>query len=166
MLIIKALLSGLTGFSLCSADISGIVTDTSGTIPLSGATVKLERGGQTAMTAVDGRFALVVGSAILSGPGNRLIKSGLSATTHRGLLYVNVTEKSAVEIAFFNLNGKALSTVRKTMDAGMHSIALPQRGAGVYLYKVKSGSNELLLKANSIEGGSQGSGESVQGFLA
>jgi hypothetical protein len=45
MIIIKALLTGLVGVSLCMANISGIVTDT-GTTPISGAVVQLEKGGQ------------------------------------------------------------------------------------------------------------------------
>ena len=49
MILIKALLAGLAGVSLCMADISGIVTDT-GTTPISGAVVQLENGGQPVTT--------------------------------------------------------------------------------------------------------------------
>jgi hypothetical protein len=51
MLSIKAFLTGLTGVSFCMANISGTVTDT-GTAPVAGAIVQLEKGGQTANTGV------------------------------------------------------------------------------------------------------------------
>ena len=166
MLGIKALLMVLAGYSVCSADISGIVTDTGGAIPLSQAAVKLEKSGQTATTATDGRFTLVTGSSILSRQDNEVGKFKPAATIRNGLLYLNVIKKSAVTITVFNLNGKALSTVRKTVDAELHSIPLPQSGAGVFVYKVQTGGNELLLKGNSIAGASQAAAVSVQNFFS
>jgi uncharacterized protein (TIGR02145 family) len=166
MFIIKVLLSGLIGFSLCMADIGGIVTDTSGITPLSGAAVKLEKGGQTATTGADGRFTLLISTAILPRPDNQFFRSKLSATIHNSLLQVNVVEKSAVEITIFNYNGKALSTVHRIMDIGTYSLTLPHVGAGVYLYKVKSGSNELVLKNNSIGGVLQGADISGKGAFS
>ena len=76
---------------------------------------------------------------------------------------MTIAERSVVEVATFDLNGKALSTVRQTMDAGSHSIALPYRGAGIYLYKVKSGNNEFVLKGNAVGGVSSGSAVLSQG---
>jgi hypothetical protein len=156
---IKALLTGLRqtfGVSLCMANISGVVTDT-GSTPISGAVVQLEKGGQTATTGADGSFTLATSTAILPVNG-KLLPNGLSAGITGNLMTLTIAERSAVEVATFDLNGKALSTVRQTLDAGSHSIALPQRSAGVYLYKVKSGNGELLLKGNSVGGASSGSG--------
>ena len=65
MIPIKVLLTGLAGVSLSMANISGIVTDT-GSTPIAGAVVKLEKGGQTATTAADGSFTLAC-KAILPG---------------------------------------------------------------------------------------------------
>jgi uncharacterized protein (TIGR02145 family) len=161
MVLIKALLTGLTGASLCMADISGTVTDT-GTTPIAGAVVQLEKGGQTATTGADGGFTLVVSTAILSGKSTSL-PNGLSAGISGTMLNVTIAERSAVEVATFDLNGKAFSTVRKTLDAGSHSIALPQRGAGIYLYKVKAGNNAFVLKGNSVGGLSSGSSVFSQG---
>jgi hypothetical protein len=42
-------MAGLFGVAICMASISGIVTDT-GNVPISGAVVQLEQGGQTAIT--------------------------------------------------------------------------------------------------------------------
>jgi uncharacterized protein (TIGR02145 family) len=152
MIPIKALLTGLVGVSLCMANIGGIVTDT-GSTPISGATVQLEKGGQTATTGADGSFTLVTSTAILPGKG-KLMPNGLSAGISGNLMTLTIGERSTVEIATFDLNGKALSMMRKTMDAGRNSITLPQRSAGVYLYKVKSGNGELLFKGNSVGGAS------------
>jgi uncharacterized protein (TIGR02145 family) len=136
--------------------ISGIVTDTGGT-PISGAAVQLEKGGETATTGTDGRFTLTLSTAVLPGKNNLSLQNTLSAIIHKGLLWVNVAAKSPVEITTFDITGKALSTVRRSMEAGTHGIALPYRGAGIYLYKVKSGNSELVLKGNSVGKVSSGS---------
>jgi hypothetical protein len=160
MTILKALLAGLMGASLCMADISGLVTDTSGTIPISGAAVQLEKGGQAATTGNDGSFTLA-GIVGIAGPCRKSLPRYLSAAIHNGLLCVNVAQKSAVEIAAFALNGKALSTVHKIIDAGTHSIALPRTEPGVYLYKVKAGNTAFVLRSYSL--GREYSGK-VAGF--
>jgi uncharacterized protein (TIGR02145 family) len=161
MVSIKTVLTGLFGVSLCMADISGIVTDT-GTTPLGGAVVRLEKGGQTATTGADGSFTLVVNAVILPGTG-RLLPNALSARISGKMLNVTLAERSVVEVATFDLGGKALLAVRQTMGAGSHSIALPQQGAGVYLNKVKSGNREFVLKGNSVDGGSSVSEAFFQG---
>ena len=58
MISIKALLSGLMLTSLCMANISGIVTDLSSNFPIVGALVKLEKGGQSAISDGDGKFTI------------------------------------------------------------------------------------------------------------
>ena len=161
MIFSKALLKGLIGASLCMANISGIVTDT-GTTPISGAVVLLEKGGQTETTGSDGRFTLIVGStAILPGNG-RLLPNGLSARISDNLLTVSISERAAVEVETFDLNGKSLSIVRQTMATGTHSIVLPQRNAGIYLYRVKAGHNEFVIKGNSVNAVSSMSAVSSQ----
>ena len=160
MILIKAMLTGLAGVSLCMANISGIVTDT-GTTPISGAVVQLEKGGQPVTTGADGSFTLVA-TAIIPVKG-KLLPNGMSARISGNLMTVTVAERSAVEIATFDLTGKALSIVRQPMEAGAHYIALPYRGAGIYLFKVKAGNNEFLLKGNLVGGASSGNGVFSQG---
>jgi Fibrobacter succinogenes major domain (Fib_succ_major). len=161
-LIIKGLLAGLTGVSLCMANISGIVTDT-GTTPIAGVVVQLEKGGQTATTGSDGRFTLsVVGTTILHGKSTS-IPNGLSAGIAGNLMTITIAQRSAIEVATFDLNGKWLTTVRKTLDAGSHSLSLPYRGAGIYLYKVNAGNSEFVLKGTAVGGISSGSSATSQG---
>jgi uncharacterized protein (TIGR02145 family) len=155
MVPIKTLLSGLFGVSLCIADISGIVTDT-GTTLLAGAVVQLEKGGQTATTGADGSFTLVVSTAILPGDGKPLLAGlfkGISGTT----LNVMIAERTVVEVATFDISGKSLSIILKTLDAGSRSLSLPYHGAGIYLYKVKVGNSEIVLKGNTVSGAASGS---------
>jgi uncharacterized protein (TIGR02145 family) len=151
MIPIKVILTGLAGVSLCMANISGIVTDT-GTTPIPGAVVQLEKGGQKDTTDADGRFTLVIGTTEILSGASKLLLNGLSARITRNLMTVMISEKAAVEVATFDLSGKALSIVRKTMDAGSHSLSLPYQGAGIYLYKVKSGNRECVLKGNAVGG--------------
>ena len=162
MVLLKASLTGLVGVSLCMANISGIVTDT-GTTRLAGVVVQLEKGGQKDTTDGNGSFSLAIGTTgIIPEPGN-LLPNGLSARISGNLMTVTIVERSAVEVAAFDLNGKAISNVRQTMDAGIHSISLPQRGTGIYLYKVTSGNSEIVLKANSVGGISSENSVSSQG---
>jgi uncharacterized protein (TIGR02145 family) len=161
MLPIKVVLTGLLGVSACMANISGVVTDT-GSTPIPGAVVQLETGGWTATTGADGSFTLSASTGILPVNG-KLLPNGLSAGITGNLMTMAIGERAAVEVATFDLNGKALSNVRQTMETGVHTIALPQRSAGVYLYKVKSGNGEVVLKGNSVGRGSSGSGVTAQG---
>ena len=162
MLRIKALLAGFAGASLCMANISGTVTDTGGTMPIAGAVVQLEKGGQLDTTDAEGNFTLTTTTAVLPVKGKQLL-SGMSARISGNVLNVTIADRSAVEVTTFDLNGKAISTMRKTLNAGSQSIALLPRSAGIYLYKVKAGNNELVLKGNSVDGVLSGSAVSSQG---
>lgn len=161
MVPIKALLTGLIGVSICMANISGTVTDT-GTTPISGAVVQLEKGGQTATTGADGSFTLVTSAVVFRGK-SASIPNGLSAGISCDLMTVTIAQRADVEVATFDLTGKAILMVRKSLDPGNHSILLPYHGTGIYLYKVKSGNSEFVLKGNSVSGVSSGIAVSSQG---
>jgi uncharacterized protein (TIGR02145 family) len=159
---IKALLAGFAGVSICMANISGIVTDTGGTTLIAGAVVQLEKGGQLDTTDADGNFTLTTTTAVLPVNGKQLL-SGMFARISGNVLNVTIAERSAVEVTTFDLNGKAIFTMRKTLNAGNQSIALLPRSAGIYLYKVKAGNNELVLKGNAVDGVLSGSAVASQG---
>jgi hypothetical protein len=161
---IKALYAVLAVVSVGMAQsvyIRGTVTGTGG-VALSGALVKLEKGGQTDTTASNGSFTLAGDAAGIGSQINPSRPRKLSATVRNGWVYVNIAEKSTVEITTFNLNGKAVSAVLRTMDAGPHALALPRRGAGVYWSKVKAGSSELVIKSILIGGVVQGTTGATQ----
>jgi len=163
MLTTKAFLTGLAAASVSMAAISGIVVkDTIGTIPISGAVVQLEKGGQTATTGSDGRFTLA-STSILPRKTEQSLQHNFSVAMQNGSLRLNVAGKSVVEVTTFDLNGKALSSVRRPMDPGTHSITLPYRGEGIYLCKVKVGKNESSLKINSVVGVSLAGAVTSQG---
>jgi uncharacterized protein (TIGR02145 family) len=161
---IKAVLAGLIAASVSMAAISGKVTDTSGTVAISGALVQLEKGGQSVTTGPEGLFSLSGSTAIIPEKGLLSEPQNPLATIRNGLLWVNVAEKSAVEVSTFDLSGKAFSIMRRTMEAGMNSIAAPYRGKGVYLTKVKSGNREIVLKGNYVDGVLFGSAVYSQGL--
>jgi len=124
------------------------VTDTGGT-PIAMAAVMLEKHGYKDTTDVTGNF-LLTGAVGINDQINQQIPYKLSAAIKNSLLFINIQEKSAVEITTYTLQGKVISAINKTMDAGTHSIALPHVGAGVYFYKIKAGSSEFVLKDISI----------------
>ena len=163
MTVPRSLLIGICAVSVCvaqSINISGKVTDTGGT-PLSGAMVKLVNAGLTATTGADGNFTLT--STCVHGQNNQSLTHRLSAAIHNGVLYVNLQEESDVEITTFTLQGKVIAKLKRTMGAGTNFLELPMRSAGVYLYKVKFGSSEFMIKSPLIDGISHGTATSVQG---
>jgi len=159
-----AFLSVLIVVPLCLGDISGIVTDTAGTTPISGVIVQLENGGQRDTTGADGTFTLGITTAIRWGNGGS-IPNGICAKISNNTLSVTVAQKSAVEIDRFDLSGKLLSRIQQTMTAGTHSIPFPQMGAGVYLYRIRAGEEQFMLKCSSIGKAAQVTPQSVQGTL-
>ena len=161
MNIIKALLGGLASFLRCMADISGTVTDT-GATPIPGSLVQLETGGQSAITGLDGSFTLIVATGVVSGEGNRPFWHNPLARIRGQLMCVNVPEKSAVEITSFDFSGKTLSRVGRTMHAGANSIVLPNRAAGIYLYRVAFGNRAFVIKSISAGTVMSGSAEHTQ----
>jgi uncharacterized protein (TIGR02145 family) len=152
---IKTFLTGLVGVSLCMADISGIVTDT-GATPLAGAVVQLEKGGQTATTGADGRFTLILSTAILPGNGNPVL-TVYSYGIFGNKFNMRIAERAAIKVTTFDISGKALSMVHKTLDAGNHSLSLPCHGTGIYLYKVNLGNSEFVLKGTTVSAVASGS---------
>jgi uncharacterized protein (TIGR02145 family) len=164
--IIAAGLFGLTSHSPCYGDITGIVTDASGTVPLSGAVVKLEKGNQAATTGADGKFTLAVSAAAFFPPEQRFVSPGLSATIHNGVLCVKVAEKGPVRLTVFDLNGKVLFTIRRTMNEGVNSLVLPVGRNGILLYRIVSGSDEVLLKGNLQGGKTVSAGDPIHDLLA
>ncbi len=150
----KTLLAVSIAATVCTAqnvNISGTVTDTGGTA-IEGAIVLLEKGGLADTTGADGSFTLTGTTGINDGV-NESKPHTLSATINNGLMRINIAEKSAVEINTYTLQGKVVSSIKKTLGAGAHSIKLPHLGAGVYMYQVKIGSERLLIKNCSISGG-------------
>jgi uncharacterized protein (TIGR02145 family) len=161
MFVYKSMLAGLVSYSLCMANISGKVTDSAG-IGIAGAIVKLEKGGLLDTTESNGRFIFTIGFTSISSQINQSLPNKMSAIIHNGLLQVNVVEKTALEITTFNLNGKVLSSVAQSLGVGRHTIKMPYRGAGIYLYNLKVGNNELVLKGNVIGGLQYGNSVTAQ----
>ncbi|MGE5670835.1 MAG: FISUMP domain-containing protein [Fibrobacterota bacterium] len=153
--ITKVSLAGLIGISLCMANISGIVMDT-GKVPIAGAIVQLEKGGQTATTGVDGSFTIVLTTGILP-EKDKFLFNNISAMITGNVLKVKLVERSEIVISAFDLNGKLISSMCKTFNAGSHSITPSDFGSGIHLYKVKIRDSEFVLKHNAAGGVSFGS---------
>jgi uncharacterized protein (TIGR02145 family) len=159
---VKALISVLIVASVSIAQgikISGKVTERTGTA-ISGALVKLEKGGQTAITGADGNFTLLGNAGSVRQFSASLPYMRFTLT--KNSLRFDVDRKSAVEITIYTLQGKTLSKIQETIDIGSHCVALPRKGAGVYLYKIKSENSEFLTKISSFGRASGSVPESIQ----
>ncbi|MFC1584593.1 T9SS type A sorting domain-containing protein [Fibrobacterota bacterium] len=133
-------------------NISGMVINSSSeAIPV--ASVELENAGLTAVTGTDGRFSLTSATDIYSYQAS---PSALKAAIYNGLMSIKVIEQSEVTVTTYSLQGKELTALQRTMEAGTHSLRLPQIEAGIYFFKVTSGGSEVLLKGSSLGGSPQG----------
>jgi len=150
MSILKAIFAVLISVSASlSLDITirGTVTDT-GITPLSGAVVKLEKYGLNTTTDSHGKFTL--SGAVGINPGfKQLHPQWLSILIHNGTARLTVPEKTSVKIITYTIQGKAVSSIQKTLDAGTNAISLPNKGTGVYVYKITAGKNESFFKSLS-----------------
>ncbi len=145
-------ISAAPGFAQdASVNLRGTVTDSAGT-PISAATVKLEGKGITATSAADGSFTLTSGT---SANRNDLGRVPM-VTLREGLLFLSVEEKSEVTVIAFGLKGEILSTLRRVVDAGSRTLALPRLESGVCFFRVKVGDRETLVSAFSLGSKSQG----------
>jgi hypothetical protein len=141
----------LPSLAQVAVNISGTVKDSSGA-PIAGAAIVLETSGLTATSGSDGKFTVSRGtSAVNAGAVPRMPLAAL----HGGSLFLSVPEKSTVTITAFGLEGKALASLERRVDAGSHGFplaGLPQAGSGVRFYHVKSGADEITVNAVSMEG--------------
>ncbi|MDB5051942.1 MAG: putative secreted protein [Fibrobacteres bacterium] len=134
------------GLRAQSIGISGIVTDSAGT-PISGAGLRLENAGLTATTGADGRFSLATGTAIHSARPQEAM-----AVIREGSLFLSLPEKSDITITAYGLRGNAVSSIRRRLEAGSHSVQPPGIGSGVCFYRIASETYEIVVRAVSIEG--------------
>lgn len=150
MVMVKTILSIATAVSVGMAAISGKVTDTSGA-PLAGAEVKLEQGGQKAASGTDGSFKLEISTGIgggnyLSGPASHPLPVAMEG----GMLRMSLLSASVVEVTSFDFSGRTIATVRRALDPGVRSLALPRGASGVHLYRVTIGAAVFILKAAGV----------------
>jgi len=137
--------------------ISGIVTDT-GTAPLPGAVVKLEKNGLTATTGADGAFTLTNVGIIANGGVFKGIN--ISASINNGFIHLHLREKGIVEIITYTLKGETVFNLKRTLDGGSYKYALPELGNCVCVHRINHGTSTFLLKSTMIDG-AQGKGGSV-----
>jgi uncharacterized protein (TIGR02145 family) len=157
----KSLLVLFAVISVCFAqtyNICGIVTDT-GTTPLSGAMVKLEKAGLTATSGADGRFTLK-NSVGTREKTFQQTSQYPGVSLHNNLLRLDLPEPSVVSVGVYSIQGKLFSTVRKTVGAGTSTVPGDRIHAGMYIYRVKidplspslqRDGREVVLRGASVE---------------
>lgn len=134
-------------------NISGIITDSAGA-PIAAAAIALVTSGLTATSGADGKFTVTRGTSRINarpGPQTPL------ASIQGGSLFLSVPEKTTVTITAFGLEGRALASLERSVDAGSRNLPLPQAGSGVRFYHVKYGASEITVNAVSMEGSLPGS---------
>lgn len=126
-------------------NISGTVINMTDS-PIKGAYVFLEKSGQSATTTTNGEFVLA-GAVNVNDKITKHKFNDIPIIIKNGLLCVNATKKTYIEILTYNLSGKIVYLIQKNVDAGQSYIPLKNTGAGLYLHKVKYENNILLIKS-------------------
>jgi uncharacterized protein (TIGR02145 family) len=112
------------------------------------------------------------GSFSLTGYEGTLIRANQpspqrqSVVIHNGVLSINATGNSALEITIYDLKGQAIASTRKRLDVGTNLLLLPRTGTGIFLYRVKIDKNEFLIKGTSVSGVVGGNEVSLQNHSA
>lgn len=136
-------------------NIRGRVIDSAGS-NLEGAVVYLEKYGYKDTTGGDGSFTLT-GAVGINSHQYQPFPIKISASIKNKTLYIGVFERTTLEIQTYNIQGKIISEVKRTVNSGMHLIPLPSRSSGVYFNKIKTSKNEFVLKSNVLGPTSYGS---------
>ena len=127
-------------------NISGIVKD-SADVGIEGAIVKLENAGIITTTLKDGCFTLNGIPTNNQRQNPARLSNGTIFTLSNGHLHFSINERSVVEIEVSNLQGRIILSLRKTIDAGPHSLSLPAIGSGINIFRVKIGDDTHVFKA-------------------
>jgi hypothetical protein len=140
--------SALSAFGqVVAVNLRGTVTDSAGTAPVAGANLALERLGLSATSGADGSFVLTRPTAI---SGTEPSES--FARVRAGSLFLSLPERSDVKIQVFSHEGRELTTLHRTLDAGSAALALPALGTGLRFFRVSAGGRETILKAYAVDG--------------
>lgn len=133
VLLASALASGQT------LNISGTITDSAGA-PLSGAVVQLEKGGNSATSGSDGKFALT-GAVGLAAPR----PAAPEARLHDGYLFFELPGPERVSITAYGADGSVLARSERELQAGSHGLRAPGNGAAARFYRVEAGRLSALV---------------------
>ena len=133
--------------SQTAVDIRGKVTDSSGT-PIAAATVKLERLGNSAVSASDGSFILSSATGIRHDRPSRV--RALSIRENR--LHLELSRPSQVSVTSTGIQGQVIATSETYLESGSRTLGLPPMPAGLCFFRVSVDGEETLLRALSVDG--------------
>ena len=155
---IKIFLPIVFAISICSSEsinISGTVNDSSGK-GIAGAIVLLEKANISTKTDEFGVFTLTGTVGIKSKKNLSPMNLVCEPFIENSQINFNLAIKSVIDVAVYSVQGRLVSRIHESMDAGSHFLTLPMPGDGVYLWKIKIGNSEYLLKGKSLNHFSSG----------
>jgi hypothetical protein len=152
-----AMILGSLPLAAHAFSLSGTITDTLG-VPVSGATVTLERQAITTTSAANGTFTLSSGTPILPGAG---AKAGgvfyLAPVIRAGALQLALNQPSAVTVTAHAPDGRITGTVTRRLEAGVSRVELPASGIGVRFYRIRAGNHEEVIRSIDVSSSASGS---------
>jgi uncharacterized protein (TIGR02145 family) len=133
-----------------SVNIKGFVKNKAG-VAIPGAIVTLVKGGQRDTSDANGYFALSGPSLAVRRPYAAGSDGEATAFLRSGYLHVNLSGRSPLEIVAFDVQGKAVYTLKNPAAQADSRLLLPRNGAGVRLYRIRTDRGEMWLKGYSIQ---------------
>jgi uncharacterized protein (TIGR02145 family) len=140
------------GATLCTAqtiNISGVVQD-SGGVGIVGATVKIEKANLSTTSGAGGLFTLT-NNTLLVKPCIALDALAANAVQFRnGHIALTLTSNTPVGISFYDVGGRQMFNIKRTLGSGTHMIGVPMQTAGIFLCEVTIGHEAYSFKALSF----------------
>ncbi len=124
-------------------NISGKIVDRDGAA-IEGALLKLKKAGKKTLSDKDGKFVFTDNSTDIVTNKYKVKKIDLKVDSRTLLLKVEKT--TSVNVKVFNIWGQRLFSIKRILNAGLHTFPLQGNSSGLYIYKVKTGEGELLLR--------------------
>ncbi|MGD9201671.1 MAG: exo-alpha-sialidase, partial [Chitinispirillia bacterium] len=134
--------------------VSGKILDLKGS-PISGATVKLIKSGQSTVSGDDGSFSFTGNTAITPSLDGGIAQPQFAALRN-GCLEITASKRTVASITGFNLSGKVVYHKKRIVEAGMHAFPISDMKHGLMLFRVQADGRTVNLKAYSIGGVIQG----------
>jgi hypothetical protein len=153
---LAALLAAAIPVLAQTVNLGGTITDTLG-LPVSGATVTLERLAITTTSDANGAFTLSNATPILPATGRKAGVFYLTPVIRAGALQLALNQPSPVTVTAHAPDGRITGTVSRKLEAGVHRLELPPSGTGVRFYRLRAGSHEEVIRSVDLAGSSTGS---------
>ena len=118
-----------------AVNISGVVKNSEG-VGVAGVAVKLGKADIKTTTGSDGSFTLTDVTGLKHPPHHNIPGTDRLLTLEGNRLFFSAAKRTKIKVAAFGCNGRLLLSFAKVVSEGNGSMAFPQLGSGVKIFRV------------------------------